>query len=98
MDTWIEQRHYPVVRVTRNYDTGETTLVQEHFRPHVKSGQEGKIDKDKWWIPLTYATQTNPNFSNTLPTHWLRPHDKNVIIDGIDPDDWIIVNLQQIGE
>lgn len=97
MDTWIEQRHYPVVRVTRNYDTGETTLVQEHFRPHVKSGQEGKIDKDKWWIPLTYATQTNPNFSNTLPTHWLRPHDKNVIIDGIDPDDWIIVNLQQIG-
>ncbi|XP_011860077.1 PREDICTED: aminopeptidase N-like, partial [Vollenhovia emeryi] len=92
MDTWLKQRHYPLVRVTRNYDTGETILTQEHFRP-----KNENIDRDKWWIPLSFATQTNPDFSNTLPTHWLRPQDKNISIDGIDPDDWVIVNVQQMG-
>lgn len=95
MDTWLKQRHYPVVRVTRNYDTGETILTQEHFRSKSKNEH---IDSDKWWIPLTLATQTNPDFSNTLPIHWLRPQDKNISIDGIDINDWVIVNVQQMGK
>jgi len=95
MDMWLKQRHYPVVRVTRNYDTGETILTQEHFHPKRKSKH---TDRYKWWIPLTFATQTNPDFSNTLPIHWLRPQDKNISIDGVNPNDWIIVNVQQIGE
>ncbi|KAL0111108.1 hypothetical protein PUN28_012806 [Cardiocondyla obscurior] len=94
MDSWLKQRHYPVVRVNRNWDTGEITLTQEHFRS--KNASE-RVDSDKWWIPLTFATQTNPDFSNTLPTYWLRPQDKNITIEGIDPNDWIIVNVQQIG-
>lgn len=96
MDTWLKQRHYPVVRVIRNYDTNETILTQEHFRP--KNEKQHDIDSDKWWIPVTFATQTNPDFSNTLPTHWLRPQDKNITIDGIDPNDWVIVNVQQMGK
>ncbi|KAL6443900.1 hypothetical protein ACFW04_001724 [Cataglyphis niger] len=94
MDTWIKQRHFPVVHVTRNNDTNEIIITQEHFRPDNKNRH---IDDDKWWIPLTFATQTNPDFSNTLPTHWLRPQDQNITITGIDPNDWIIVNLQQMG-
>ncbi|XP_071569032.1 aminopeptidase N-like [Temnothorax nylanderi] len=95
MDTWLKQRHYPVVYVTRNNVTGETILTQEHFRP--KSENE-HIDSDKWWIPVTFATpQTNSDFSSTLPTHWLRSQDKNISIDGIDPNDWVIVNVQQMG-
>nr|XP_012230690.1 PREDICTED: uncharacterized protein LOC105677005 [Linepithema humile] len=92
MDTWIKQRNYPVVHVIRNNDTGEVILTQEHFMPSNKD-----IDNNKWWIPVTFATQTNPDFSNTLPTHWLRPQDQSIIIDGINPNDWIIVNLQQTG-
>lgn len=95
MDTWFKQRHYPEVRVTRNYDTGETILTQKHFRPKYENEN---IDSDKWWIPLTFATQTNLDFSNTLPIHWLRPQDKNISIDNVDPNDWIIVNVQQMGE
>ncbi|XP_011865488.1 PREDICTED: uncharacterized protein LOC105560735 [Vollenhovia emeryi] len=94
MDPWIKQKHYPLVRVTRNYETGEVILTQEHFRPKSKNEH---TDSNKWWIPLNFATQTNPDFSNTLPTHWLRPQDKNISIDGIDPDDWVIVNVQQMG-
>lgn len=95
MDTWIKRRHFPVVHVTRNNETNEIIVTQEHFRPDNKNKH---IDDDKWWIPLTFATQTNPDFSNTLPTHWLRPQDQNITITGIDPNDWIIVNLQQMGE
>ncbi|XP_025986454.1 glutamyl aminopeptidase [Solenopsis invicta] len=92
MDTWLKQRHYPLVRVTRNYNTSEIIITQEHFNPKNRSN-----DSDKWWVPLTVATQTNPDFSNTLPTHWLSPQDENISIDGIDPNDWIIVNIQQMG-
>lgn len=95
MDTWLRQRHYPVVRVTRNYDTGEIILTQEHFRP---KSEKQRIDSDKWWIPVTFATQTNLDFSNTLPIHWLRPQDQNISIGGIDPNDWIIVNVQEMGK
>ncbi|GAB1862311.1 hypothetical protein CAJAP_03390 [Camponotus japonicus] len=94
MDTWIKQRHFPIVHVNRNNDTNQIILTQEHFHPE---SEDKHVDNDRWWIPLTFATQTNPDFSNTLPTHWLRPQDQNITIDGIDPNDWIIVNLQQMG-
>jgi len=97
MDTWITQRHFPVVRVTRDYDTGETILTQEHFRPLENKRIDEYMDDDKWWIPVTFATQTNPDFINTLPTHWLSPG-RNITIRGIDPADWIIVNLQASGK
>ncbi|KAL6262284.1 hypothetical protein P5V15_007378 [Pogonomyrmex californicus] len=93
MNTWLKQRHYPVIHVTRNNDTDEIILRQEHY-PQNKSEH---IDSDKWWIPLSFVTQTNPDFSNTLPTRWLRPQDENISIDGIDPNDWIIINVQQMG-
>ncbi|EFN87058.1 aminopeptidase N [Harpegnathos saltator] len=97
MDTWITQRHYPVVHVTRNYDTGEVILTQEHFRPDEKSNEKDAVDQDKWWIPITFTTQSNPDFSNTVPTYWLKPQDQNITISGIDSNDWLIINLQQTG-
>ncbi|RLU27559.1 hypothetical protein DMN91_001363 [Ooceraea biroi] len=93
MDTWITQRHFPMIRVTRNYKTGETILTQEHF----PLDDDKQIDDNKWWIPVTFTTQTNPDFTSTVPTHWLSP-DQNITIDGIDPADWIIVNLQATGK
>jgi len=95
MDTWMKQSDFPVVHVTRKKDTNEIILTQEHFVP---KNESENVNDNKWWIPLTFATQTNPDFSNTLPTHWLKPQDQHITIDGIDPNDWIIVNLQQTGE
>ncbi|KAL6260350.1 hypothetical protein P5V15_007881 [Pogonomyrmex californicus] len=91
MDTWIKQKSYPLLNVTRNYTTGEVIISQ---RPN-----HNLTDIDiniKWWVPVTFATQTNPNFSNTLPRYWLRPQDQNISFQ-IDTNDWIIVNLQQTG-
>jgi len=92
MDTWINQKRYPVVNVVKNYETGEVTISQECFR-----GQEvDKCINMTWWIPVTFATQSNPNFSNTVPSYWLRPNQN--ISFRINPNDWIILNIQQTGK
>ncbi|KYQ58025.1 Aminopeptidase N [Trachymyrmex zeteki] len=87
MDTWMNQKSYPEVNVTKNYTTGEIIISQKCVY-----GQE---INDKWWIPITFATQSNPDFSNTVPRYWLRPNQNVTFIT--DPNDWIIVNIQQTG-
>ncbi|KYN41985.1 Aminopeptidase N [Trachymyrmex septentrionalis] len=89
MDTWMNQDRYPIVNVKKNYETGEVTISQICFQ------RFNETVTNKWWIPVTFATQSNPNFSNTVPRHWLRP-DQNISFT-INSNDWIIVNLQQTG-
>jgi len=92
MDTWMNQNRYPVVNVEKNYETGEITISQKCF--HARETDE--IINIVWWIPITFATQSNPNFSNTVPSLWLRPN-QNISFE-INSSDWIIVNLQQTGK
>ncbi|XP_032687647.1 aminopeptidase N-like isoform X2 [Odontomachus brunneus] len=90
MDAWFEQPNYPIVTIERDYTNGD-----------IKATQKGVYSRDenseKWWIPLNFATQTDLNFSSTLATHWLRPQDEAVTIEGVDVDHWIIVNKQLTG-
>jgi len=93
MDTWINQERYPFVDVVRNYETGEVTISQTCVRQYGET--ENKTIK--WWIPITFATQSNPDFSNTVPRYWLRPDQHNISFT-INSSDWIILNLQQTGK
>lgn len=104
MDTWMYQRYYPLLTVNRDYDTGKVTITQEIFESSYNIKDIDTTDHDddlikdsKWWVPINYATRTNNNFSYTLPTHWLKPEHENITIDGIDADDWLILNIQQTG-
>ncbi|XP_050455347.1 aminopeptidase N-like [Cataglyphis hispanica] len=100
MDTWFNQAAYPVVTIHRDYNTSEIKATQ-HMR--VKFSQSDDIERtdnernDAWWIPLNYLTQSNLNSLSTLATHWLKPQDESVTIEGVDVDDWIIVNKQLTG-
>lgn len=108
MDTWTEQKGYPLITVTRDQYTRKIKITQEYFRPYEyieyenKDVRENLINTDitniKWWVPINFATRTDPNFSSTLATHWLSPKAEELVIDGIDPQDWIIVNVQQTGK
>lgn len=89
MRAWVEQQGYPIVNVTRNYETGKVFITQEGNLQGHKS--------NRWWIPINFATKSNANFDVVSPTHWLKPGDENIVIDGVDKDDWIIVNIQQSG-
>ncbi|XP_011876025.1 PREDICTED: leucyl-cystinyl aminopeptidase-like isoform X2 [Vollenhovia emeryi] len=94
MDSWVNYKQYPLVTVTRNYETGETIISQKRF--HLQKNEENDVTEDhKWWIPVTFATQTNPDFSNTFPNYWLSPLDQNISLH-VHPNDWIVVNLQQV--
>lgn len=94
MDTWTKQSDYPLVTVIRNYKTGETTISQKHFHPRKEENKSKKLN-NVWSIPVTFTTNTNRDFSNTVPNYWLK--DQNLTLQ-TGPVDWIIVNLQQTGE
>ncbi|CAD6242385.1 GSCOCG00009475001-RA-CDS [Cotesia congregata] len=89
MDPWIEQTGTPVVNVTRNYETGEITLIQKNSR--------NENPKNKWRIPINFATKSNPDFSRTTPTMWMEVDQEVTTIPDVKTDDWIIVNIQQRG-
>ncbi|XP_029164141.1 LOW QUALITY PROTEIN: aminopeptidase N-like [Nylanderia fulva] len=95
MDTWIKQAAYPVVTVVRNYDTGEINVTQKRV---IQFSSLNDIETTgAWWIPLNYITQSNPNSSSTLATHWLKPQNESLTIEGVNINDWIIVNKQLTG-
>lgn len=90
MDTWINQNRYPVLNVIRNYETGEVTITQQCFYT-----TNDKCMNSTWWIPITFATQSNPDFSKTVPNHWMGSNQTR--IPEVHSSDWIIVNVQQTG-
>nr|XP_033323078.1 uncharacterized protein LOC117218638 [Megalopta genalis] len=88
MKTWITRPGYPVVTVIQHGDN--YLLSQERFLYH------GFDEETKWWIPITYVTKDNLNFTVTTPTMWLKPTEDNLKILNVKSD-WIIVNKQQTG-
>ena len=96
MDPYIYQKGYPTITVTRNYTTGVTTLTQKCV-VCLKMMNISNADEIKWWVPISFATNSTPKFSSTLATHWINPEKESLNIEGIDVNDWIIVNLQQSG-
>lgn len=100
MDFWIRRERYPLVYVNRNYSTGTVTITQKDFGlvdVHRINDTDGLKDEHyEWWVPINYATKENPDFSDTRPTHWLKPREK-LTIDGINLDGWVIINKQQSG-
>ena len=83
MSKWTTTSQYPVVNVIRESRSGNIIISQ---------------GKNTWWIPITYTTQTELNFNDTVPRHWLTPNVQQIIISNITQFDWIIFNLQQTGK
>lgn len=49
-----------------------------------------------WWVPINFAVGSNPNFTSTLPTFWMRG-EAAVNVTNLNYFDWIVVNIQQSG-
>lgn len=98
MNTWVNQRGYPVVTVTRDYKTGTADVRQSRF---IISNSEEWTEKttyiSKLWVPISYTTQESPDFVDTRANEWLEPL-KNLTIHGsFNPDQWLIINKQLTG-
>ncbi|KAJ8889308.1 hypothetical protein PR048_008806 [Dryococelus australis] len=94
--SWVRQAGHPIITVKRNYTDQTVTVSQERF---LLSGNSSGA-KQGWWVPITYATKSNPNFTVTYPSSWLARNDSEKLVEGLNVpnDDWIIFNVQQTGE
>lgn len=93
METWLTQKHYPVMNVSQN-DTFITITTQSKLNTSEKNENE-----KKWWIPYTAAIMEasfNSSLSNLSMQYLLA--DKNEITYTKENYKWIIVNLQQMGK
>lgn len=96
MDTWTLQMGYPVIKVTRDPDGTSATVSQERFLL-VKSSK-GESREYRWWVPITFTGQNNPDFEATQPEMWMKDTDKEITISSLPTrDQWVIFNLQQTG-
>lgn len=60
MKTWVEQPGYPVVTLTRDYETGDVTITQKRFLLNTNVSSD-----NLWYIPITYYTsEDHNNFQN----------------------------------
>ncbi|XP_055842418.1 uncharacterized protein LOC129909357 [Episyrphus balteatus] len=93
MRTWTHNQGIPTITVIRNYDNGTITIRQ-------KSNSDNK--DQKWWIPMSFATASNPDFERTV-ADYIMPPEAEVNIDlkdlniSLSNSDWLIVNKQQTG-
>ncbi|SPP73558.1 aminopeptidase N [Drosophila guanche] len=95
MDTWTLQGGYPLVTAIRDYETGRVSLNQTRF--YLERGlREAAATADNcWWVPLSFVSQTQPDFEQTRPQFWLEcPRQTVELPSGPSRDGWLILNPQ----
>ncbi|KAB0800740.1 hypothetical protein PPYR_06479 [Photinus pyralis] len=94
MTSWDSQSGYPLLTVTRNYETGEISLSQKRFF----TDEEIATDKSKWYIPINYVIEGDLNdesYANTTATIWLKEDTGKLA--NMPKGGWILFNKQQTG-
>jgi len=86
--SWAMQRCSPVLEVMRYYSSDIVTISGQFY---------SKLDEKQYYIPITYTTEQNPNFTRTWSNIWLTPLNSRIGLF-VKKDQWIIVNLQQTGK
>ncbi|XP_050542648.1 aminopeptidase N-like isoform X2 [Daktulosphaira vitifoliae] len=99
MDTWTLQPGFPVINVTRNYNSDSLIVSQSRFVLYDPKSYE-RNDKSSflWWIPLTYTTASKLDFSTTKPSHWFKPQEFMMLTEtGVSSKDWVLFNINETG-
>ncbi|XP_076648371.1 putative aminopeptidase-2 isoform X2 [Halictus rubicundus] len=88
MDSWTNEAGFPVVQATRM--NGTVLLTQERFS-YKENGDPRMVS---YWIPITIATASTPNFTRTSTNTWM---DMAPLPLTVKNSDWFIINVQQTG-
>ncbi|XP_041970736.1 uncharacterized protein LOC121727124 [Aricia agestis] len=91
--SWTEQGGHPVLFVDVNHKTGDMTIQQRRF--NINTGYSNDSNY-KWIIPITFASASNSDFTNTKPSHIISQA-VTIINRGSVGDEWVIFNKQQTG-
>lgn len=99
MDTWTLQEGYPVLLVTRNYQTNSVTLSQKRFLLDPNGGNHTSQYSNpfkpldfQWYIPYDYLID-----GDLSPFHWLPPNKTDQLFDIGSSTDWVIFNINEFG-
>lgn len=100
MKSWENQVGYPVVNVGLDNSNRDFFIMQERYYAATEERIVG--DERSWYIPLNFATQSNPDFDDTTFTDYFvndpQPIAKRIHYpDAFDSNQWFIFNKQQIG-
>lgn len=93
MDTWTTKAGYPLISVTIN-ENGELQITQERFL--LRNIDNSSTDMT-WAVPLTFTTQSELDFENTIPKYWLSTDKSVAKFEAINPKEWVIFNIQSSG-
>jgi len=90
IDSWTTQSCFSVLEVMRNYSSNAVTISIRF---------PNKLDEKQYYIPVTYTTESELNFTITWTNiTWLTPWHPQEIKFFLEEDQWIIFNLQQAGK
>ncbi|XP_055840858.1 uncharacterized protein LOC129908421 [Episyrphus balteatus] len=94
MSSWTHNTGLPIVFVTRNFESGTIT-----FRQRCSTS---RVSEERWYIPLSFATASNPDFTKTT-ADYIMPPEEEVTVSlkdlnlNIKNSDWLVVDKQQTG-
>lgn len=74
-------------------------LLQHRFLLVQNSSSTAERQQEyMWWVPLSYTSGDQPDFSQTQPAVWMNDTEKEVTITSLpEKDTWVIFNLQEAG-
>ncbi|GAB1859753.1 Aminopeptidase N [Camponotus japonicus] len=90
VDSLIMQKYPSVLEVTRNYSTNIVNVSVQFYN------KLENMNEEQYYIPVTYTTESTPNFTITWSNIWLTPWSSTIEFS-LEENQWIIFNLQQAG-
>lgn len=100
MESWTRRSGFPVLHVTRDYDSGVIVLTQQRYFNNA-SHVDPEADK-LWQIPFNFITSNASlaNANDTNAEHWLTVRSRNITQNDQvkwSPENWILFNKQATG-
>ncbi|XP_037033807.1 putative aminopeptidase-2 [Bradysia coprophila] len=95
--TWENQKGYPLVHVTADYDSNQFRVTQQRYLALTDKNEE---DNTQWYIPLNYVVASSPQFDDTTITNYFLEDQTELTIPhppSFASDQWFVFNKQQIG-
>ncbi|KAH8382809.1 hypothetical protein KR009_005331 [Drosophila setifemur] len=89
---YTEQVGYPMLMVNATRENHVVNVEQKRFLLNPEDGSNATL---KYTVPITYATNLEPNFHNLTPAMYLHKPTNILQLYFEDPIDWIVLNLRQ---
>lgn len=94
--SWELQKGYPVIHVSYS-ESRQFQITQNRF---FTLRNQSLDDTSSWYIPLNFATASDPNFDDTKITNYFISGEDQYLINvpsQFDPSQWFVFNKQQLG-